>query len=96
MINLSAVPAHLLVTGGFIGLLLIGFIALFLVPGIIQWFRLGRIQRALSMFKAPTPTAEMKKLFSSDRRLAHLWSEYQDTPTSPLLLKEGGRRLRHM
>ncbi len=79
MINLSAVPAHLLVTGGFIGLLLVGFIALFLVPGIIHWFRLGRIQRALSMFKAPTPTAEMKKLFSSDRRLAHLWSEYQDT-----------------
>lgn len=79
MINLSAVPAHLLVTGGFIGLLLVGFIALFLVPGIIHWFRLGRIQRALSMFNAPTPTAEMKKLFSSDRRLAHLWSEYQDT-----------------
>jgi hypothetical protein len=79
VINLSAVPAHLLVTGGFIGLLLVGFIALFLVPGIIHWFRLGRIQRALSMFKAPTPTAEMKKLFSSDRRLAHLWSEYQDT-----------------
>lgn len=66
-------------TGGFIGLLLVGFIALFLVPGIIHWFRLGRIQRALSMFNAPTPTAEMKKLFSSDRRLAHLWSEYQDT-----------------
>jgi hypothetical protein len=79
VINLSAVPAHLLVTGGFIGLLLVGFIALFLVPGIIHWFRLGRIQRALSMFNAPTPTAEMKKLFSSDRRLAHLWSEYQDT-----------------
>jgi hypothetical protein len=31
------------------------------------------------MFKAPTPPAELKKLFSRDRRLAHLWGEYQDT-----------------
>jgi hypothetical protein len=77
--TLSALPAHLLVTGCFIALLLVGFIALFLMPGVIHWFRLGRIQRALSMFKAPTPPAELKKLFSPDRRLAHLWGEYQDT-----------------
>jgi hypothetical protein len=79
VIDPSNVPGHLLATGGVILLLVLGFVVLFLVPGVIHWFRLSGIQRALLAFTAPTPPSEMKKLFARDKRLAHLWGEYQDT-----------------
>lgn len=79
MIDLSNVPVNLQVTGGLLVLLVLGFLALFLVPGVIHWFRLRAILGGLQAFKGPTPPGEIKKLFARDKRLAHLWSEYQDT-----------------
>ena len=39
MIDLSNVPVHLQVTAGLLGLLVLGFIFLFLIPGVLHWFR---------------------------------------------------------
>lgn len=79
MMDLSNVATHLLVTGGLLSLLVIGFLSAFLGPGVIHWFRLRRIQNGMATFKTKTPPGEFKKLFAKDRRLAHLWAEYQDT-----------------
>ncbi len=79
MIDLSTVPIHLQVTGGLLVLLVFGFIILFLIPGVLHWFRLREILVGLLAFKGLTPPGDIKKLFARDNRLAHLWSEYQDT-----------------
>lgn len=79
MNDLSNVPLNLQVTGGLLALMVLGFVLLFLGPGIAHWFRLRKILSGLLAFKSPTPPAEIRKLFSRDRRLAHLWSEFQDT-----------------
>lgn len=79
MIDLSKVPVNLQVTGGLLVLLVLGFIFLFLLPGILHWFRLRKILSGLLAFKSPTPPGDIKKLFAGDKRLAHLWSEFQDT-----------------
>ena len=79
MIDISNIATHLLVTGGLLSLLLFGFIALFLVPGVIHWFRLRRIASGIESFEAKTPPGEFKKLFSRDKPLAHLWAEYQES-----------------
>ena len=79
MIDLSKVPVNLQVTGGLLVLLVLGFILLFLLPGVLHWFRLRTILSGLLAFKGPTPPGDIKKLFARDKRLAHLWSEFQDT-----------------
>ena len=66
-------------TGGLLALLVLGFILLFLLPGVLHWFRLRSILSGLQAFKGPTPPGDIKKLFAPDKRLAHLWSEFQDT-----------------
>lgn len=79
MIELSKVADHLLVTGGLLCFLSLGFLVVFLVPGVIHWFRLRRIHSSLEALGVNTPPSEFKKLFSSDKQLAHLWTEYQET-----------------
>lgn len=79
MIALLNVPVHLQVTAGLLLILFLSFIAFFWLPGVVYWFRLRGIRSALRKFKSPTPPGEIKKLFARDKRLADLWSEYQDT-----------------
>ena len=79
MSDFSTVPIHLQVTGGLLIILVVGFIILFLIPGVVHWFRLRTILIGLLAFKGITPPGDIKKLFTRDERLAHLWSEFQDT-----------------
>lgn len=79
MIDLSTFPVHLQATGGFLLLLFFGFVVLFLLPGVTHWFRLRSILSALLKLKRPTPLGDIKKHFARDKRLTHLWGEYQDT-----------------
>lgn len=79
MIDLSNIATHLLVTGGLLSLLVIAFVFVFLLPGLVHWFRLRRIVARLDTFDTKTPPGEFKKLFADDKQLAHLWAEYQDT-----------------
>ncbi|OYY94444.1 MAG: tellurium resistance protein TerC [Hydrogenophilales bacterium 28-61-23] len=79
MIELSNIATHLLVTGGLLSLLLLGFLFLFLLPGVIHWFRLRKILSGVESFEVRTPPSEFKKLFLKDKQLAHLWAEYQES-----------------
>ena len=79
MIEISNVASHLLVTGGILSLMVLAFLTLFLLPGVIHWFRLKRILAGLKTFQVKTPPSELKKLFAGDRHLAHLWAEYQES-----------------
>ena len=79
MSDLLNVPIHLKLTGGALLFLALVFVFFFLLPGVIHWFRLRGILGALLKFKGPTPPGDIKKVFARDKRLAHLWSEYQDT-----------------
>lgn len=67
-------------TGGFLLFLTLIFLALFLVPGVLHWFRLGAIQRVMTRSASKkNSAAEFKQAFSKDKALAHLWKEYQDS-----------------
>lgn len=80
MTFLTSTPTSVLATGGVVMLLAISFFAIFLAPGIMHWFRLRGIQRRIALFdKQKLALAEFKKVFSSDKRLDHLWREYNES-----------------
>ena len=79
MIEVSNIATHLLVTGGLLSLLVLGFLALFLVPGVIHWFRLRNILSGVGSLEAKTSPGDFKKLFMRDKQLAHLWAEYSES-----------------
>ncbi|MDM4765983.1 anti-phage ZorAB system protein ZorA [Pelomonas sp. SE-A7] len=76
---LSSTPTSVIATGGMLVLLLSFFVLVFFIPGVLHWFRLRRVQSQLAKLDAKTSVAELKKLFSQDKRLAHLWKEYQES-----------------
>lgn len=75
----ATVPTPVLATGAVLTLLVIVFLTVFLVPGISHWIRLRSIQKNILRFETKNPAAQFKQVFSRDRRLAHLWKEYQDS-----------------
>ncbi len=77
--NVLDIPNSVLVTGGFLVLLVCVFIILFLMPGLFYLFRLIKFARRSASFKQNTDPNEFKKLFSKDKTLSHLWSEYEET-----------------
>jgi len=79
VIEVSNIATHLLVTGGLLSLLVLGFLALFLVPGVIHWFRLRNILSGVGSLEAKTSPGDFKKLFTRDKQLAHLWAEYSES-----------------
>lgn len=79
MTALITQPLHLLVAGGLLAALVLSFLAVFLLPGLVHWLRLRRLQREIGRFELRTPPGEFRKLFARDERLAHLWKEYQDS-----------------
>ena len=68
----------LLLTGGVLAILVVSFLVWFLVPAIRHWFLLRGVRRRMRALTDPSPAA-VRKVFAVDRRLAHLWSQYQDT-----------------
>lgn len=78
-IFIAAAPTPVLATGAVIAGLSLIFLVLFLGPGLIHWFRLLGIKRRITKFESKNFPAEFKKVFSGDKRLAHLWKEYQDS-----------------
>ena len=76
---LSSTPTSVVVTGAVLVFLLVAFVGFFLFPGVLHWFRLRGVQSRLAKLDAKTSMADLKKVFSQDRWLAHLWKEYQDS-----------------
>lgn len=76
---LATVPTPVLATGAVLAFLILVFLTVFLVPGVLHWNRLRSIQKDIRRFESKNPAPEFKKVFARDRRLAHLWKEYQDS-----------------
>ena len=76
---LAALPLHLSLTAALLAMLVLAFVGAFLLPGLVHWARLRRVQREVDAFEMRTPPGEFRKLFARDARLAHLWKEFQDS-----------------
>ena len=72
-------PTPVLATGGVLAVLVLIFFIVFMAPGVLYWFRLVLIQSRIRKFATKNFAAEFKKVFSKDKRLSHLWKEYQDS-----------------
>lgn len=60
-------------------LLTLAFLAGFLVPAVLHWLRLRRIQEGLRRFGARAEPSQFGRLFEGDAKLAHLWRQYRET-----------------
>lgn len=76
---LSSTPTSVIVTGTMLVFLLVLFVVLFFGPGVLHWFRLRGVQSRLAKLDAKTSLADLRKVFIQDKRLAHLWKEYQES-----------------
>lgn len=76
---LATTPTPVLATGAVLAFLILVFLTVFLAPGVLHWNRLRAIQKEIKRFDSKNSASEFKKVFARDRRLAHLWKEYQDS-----------------
>ena len=76
---LATVPAPVLITSVALAALVITAVAAFFLPALKHWYRLRDIQKRISRFEARNYPAQFKAVFASDHRLAHLWSEYEES-----------------
>lgn len=76
---LATTPTTVLATGAVLAILVLIFCVVFLAPGVLHWFRLMSIQRQINNFESKNFASEFKKVFAKDKRLSHLWKEYQDS-----------------
>lgn len=72
-------PTSVLVTGALIVGLSIAFITVFLIPGVLHLNRLRKIKKRAAGFGKGDAVAEFTAVFSVDKRLAHLWTEFRES-----------------
>lgn len=75
---LNAWPLTSRIIGALLLILTLLFVALYLVPGWVYWWRSKRLLQHLRACE-PGNKAGLAELFSTDKRLAHLWREYEHT-----------------
>jgi hypothetical protein len=76
--SLQSLHPSLLLTASVLGILVVAFVAAFLIPALKHWYLLRALHRRLQGLKT-TDLEELRRVFSNDARLAHLWSEYAET-----------------
>ena len=76
---ISSTPTTVLATGAVLAVLVLGFFLFFLVPGLVHLARLMKLQRRITKFGPNNYADQVKKVFGGDKRLSHLWKEYQDS-----------------
>lgn len=79
MTEIANVAPHLLVTGSILTLLVLSFFVFFFLPGVFLSWKLRKILKGIKSFGDQVSPEDFKNLFSKDRRIAHLWSEYQES-----------------
>ena len=72
----SVLERHPLIGGGLLALFL-AFIFCFFIPGVWYGVRLWLMQRRIKKFDSKDFASEFEKVFAKDKRLKHLWKEYQ-------------------
>ncbi|MEX8503012.1 MAG: tellurium resistance protein TerC, partial [Leptothrix ochracea] len=55
------------------------FLGLFFLPGVLHWLRLWQIWQQLKKIEGRTHPGELRKIFSADAEMAHIWKEYADS-----------------
>ena len=60
-------------------MLLAGFFIGFVIPAVIQWFRLVIIKSRLSRLETNASPDKYRSCFSMSKGLRHLWKEYEET-----------------
>ena len=80
---------NVLIAAAVLSLLVLAFAAFFLAPGLLHWRRLRTLLGHLTRFEAKTPLEKYRRLFGTDKRLAHLWKEYQDSLHQQTAEREG-------
>jgi hypothetical protein len=55
------------------------FLGLFFLPGVLHWLRLWQIWQQLKKIEGRTHPGELRKIFSADSEIAHIWKEYADS-----------------
>jgi ABC-type transporter Mla subunit MlaD len=79
VIEFAKIAPHLLVTGGILSALALSFFVFFFLPGVFLSWKLRKILKGIKSFGDQASPEDFKELFSKDRRIAHLWSEYQES-----------------
>jgi ABC-type transporter Mla subunit MlaD len=72
-------PLYLKVTSAILLALVIIFFVFFLGRGLWHWFKLGKILAGIKRLSPESRPDVYRILFASDKRLVHLWDEYEDT-----------------
>jgi len=75
---LFELPLQAKVVAGLLLVLTFAFVAFYLFPGVAQWFSLRGVTRKLQGLQTKSPT-DFGKIFQGNKRLKHLWREYQET-----------------
>jgi hypothetical protein len=75
----ASTPLSVFVTGTLIVGLMIAFITVFLVPGLLHLVRLQKIKRQIAGFGKLDPVEQFSDVFSVDKRMAHLWTEFRES-----------------
>lgn len=76
---LANTPTSVLVTGALIAGLSITFVTVFLMPGVLHLHRLRKIKKRAGGVAKSDAVADFTALFSVDKRLAHLWTEFRES-----------------
>lgn len=71
-------PTAMLVVAGTLAVLAMAFLTFFLVPGLLMWWRLRQVSKALRTIKADQLSV-LEQIFQPDVALHHLWKEFRDT-----------------
>lgn len=77
LIDQLSFPA--MVAGAFLVSLTAISVILFFVPGLLHFWRLRQVGRALRNLSETAPLPQVRAVFAADRALAHLWNEYEET-----------------
>jgi hypothetical protein len=76
---LDGVPTHILLPGAVLLALLLWFLVWFLIRGLFHWSRLRRIQSQIRGLPPTSQREDFRKIFAKDKRLSHLWKQYQNS-----------------
>ena len=74
---ISSAPLPVIATGGCLAILVLGFFGAFLGPAVLHWRRLRALRTALSQVARTNKLEDFRTIFSTDAKIAHLWSEYE-------------------
>lgn len=78
MLWMSELPKPTAIIGGILVFFALLFLALFLIPAIKQWLKLGRYTKKVEGVDEAHLDG-LSELFGKDKMLAHLWKEFRDT-----------------